>query len=369
MSRFFLVVLLLYALPHVVLYARLRPILRPHARIPALFAILSLMSTFFVGFSLQRWNSTIGRPILQIGFFWMAFIFWSFCAGLLVDAWNLLLRLIPAAHRPRRLDTHAQLRLISGLLILAFSWSAAEGRRVRLRHLVAPGLTASRPVRIALVSDLHLSPFGNRTAADRALTLLETAKPDLILSGGDLVDAPAAEIAEELARFAALKPPLGKYAVLGNHEFYTGLDLALAAHESAGFQMLRETRVEPLPGLVIAGVDDPAGTPMGGRARTNEGAALPEPTPGARTILLKHRPTLTSIATERADLQLSGHTHGGQLFPFNGLVRLMFRHLNGLHQVSERTRLYVSRGAGTWGPPLRLFAPPEVTLITVPAAD
>ena len=205
--------------------------------------------------------------------------------------------------------------------------------------------------------------------ADRALALLETVKPDLILSGGDLVDAPPFQLAPVLARFAALKPPLGQYAVLGNHDYYTGLSNALAAHEAAGFRMLRETRVEPLPGLVIAGVDDRDGKRAGDVCLTNESAALPPPTAGVCVILLKHRPLVTPVARAGVDLQLSGHTHGGQIFPFAAMVRVLFEHLDGLHALSPRTRLYVSRGTGTWGPPLRLGAPPEITLLTIPAAN
>jgi predicted MPP superfamily phosphohydrolase len=371
MNRFLLVAILFYAMPHVVLYARLRPFLTTRLRIPVLLGMLSLMSTFFAGFLLHRRGILVSKPIINLSFFWMAFIFWTFCAGLPMDAWNALIRLFPVAHRPRALRPVVQLRVIIGLSILAFSWSAGEGRRVRVRTLEVPGLSASRTVRIAMFSDLHLSPYGNRAAAERTIALLRDLKPDIILSGGDMVDAPAYEIMDELQALAALTPPLGKFAILGNHEFYTGLADSLANHEIAGFNMLRESSVEPVPGLIIAGVDDLYGHSAlsGDVSLGDEAKALPPASAKACVILLKHRPVVTALAEERVDLQLSGHTHGGQIFPFHIVVRAFSHRLSGLYRESPRLWLYVTRGAGTWGPPLRLFAPPEVTLLVIPASS
>lgn len=370
MNRFFLVVILFYSIPHLILYARLRPFLSPRQRLPVLLALLVLMSTCFSGFLLYRGGFQIARPILDLSFFWLAFIFWTFCASLPMTAWNAFFRLLPATRRPPALGPLIQLRVILGLSLLAFAWSAVESRRVNVRTLHVPGLSASRAMRIALISDLHLSPFGNRPAAERSLALLRELNPDIILSVGDLVDAPATEIMPELQALGALHPPLGKFAVLGNHEFYTGLADSLADHKIAGFQLLRESSVEPVPGLVIAGVDDAYGhdhtrelvIPL-----ANESRALPPASTKSSVILLKHRPVITPVAGERADLQLSGHTHGGQLFPFHIVVRAMFSHLSGLHRESPRTWLYITRGTGTWGPPLRLSAPPEITLLIIPA--
>ena len=358
--------LLLYALPHLVLYARLRPLLPRRAAIPALLALLALMASFFVGFGFRGSPSPVLHAVQRIGYGWMAFLFWTFCAGLLVDACRIGRRLIPAARRPPPFGPRGRLAVVLLTASLAFAWGLAEGRSVRVRTVTVPGLAASRPLRLALVTDLHLSPVGNRAAASRALALLEAAEPDLILSGGDLVDAPPEAVAADLARLRALDPPLGKYAVLGNHEYYVGLEAAQAAHAAAGFRLLRETRVPLLPGLILAGVDDRDGGRVGAECRADEEAALPEAGTDACVILLKHRPTVSPTAERRADLQLSGHTHGGQIFPFHGLVRLLFPRLQGLHRVSDRLHLYVSRGAGTWGPPLRLGARPEIVLLTIP---
>lgn len=367
MNKFLITVVVVYAIPHLALFARLYPVLAAGLRLPVLLSLLAMMATFFAGFTLRRSGVAIPKIFLDVSFFWMAFIFWSFCAGLLMDGWNVLIRLVPLAARPPALPTLVQIRILVGMTIFLFAWSAAQGRRVQVHNLQIPGLTAPRALRIAIVTDLHLNPVGNRAAADRALTLLEGMKPDMLISGGDLLDSPPWDIREALGRLAAMKPPLGKFAVTGNHEYYSGLDDALLAHELAGFQILRGKNVEPLPGLILAGVDDPQGSYSGESCFRDESVALP-PVTNKTVILLKHRPLVSEVARQRADLQISGHTHGGQLFPFHGLVRLFFPHLSGLHQPAPRLNLYISTGAGTWGPPLRLLAPPEVILLTIPAA-
>jgi hypothetical protein len=313
MTKFFLMVVVLYAIPHLALFARLYPVLTAALRLPVLLSILGMMATFFAGFTLRRSGVAVPKIFLDISFFWMAFIFWSFCAGLLMDGWNLLIRLVPLSARPPALPALLQIRLLVGMTIFLFAWSSAQGRRVQVQHLQIPGLSASRAVRIAIVTDLHLNP-------------------------------------------------------VGNHEYYSGIQDALLAHEMAGFHVLREKQVEPVPGLILAGVDDLQGFISRESCLRDESAALP-PATNKTVILIKHRPVVSATALERADLQISGHTHGGQLFPFHGLVRLVFPRISGLHTLSSRLKLYVSNGAGTWGPPLRLLAPPEVILLTIPAAE
>jgi predicted MPP superfamily phosphohydrolase len=366
MSRFLVFVIVIYLIPHVSLFFRLRPLVAPVMRLPLLLALLSLMSTFFAGYALRRHGQWISRPVIEVSFLWMAFVFWAFCVGLTMDAWNLLVRLVPEASRPGAIRPIVQLRVLVGMSILLFSWSAGEARRLSIRSPALPGLTAPRPVTIAFFTDLHLSPFGNKAAAERTLALLKALKPDLILCGGDLIDARASEIANDLKALAELEAPLGKFAVLGNHEYYAGLSNSLTAYQMAGFTLLRAERVEPLPGLFIAGVDDLHGKAANDICFYDEDKALPPAgTPGT-TILLKHKPVWGDEAKERAQLQLSGHTHGGQIFPFHILVHLFFKQGFGLYPEGEGRWLYVSRGSSTWGPMLRLFAPPEVTFITLP---
>jgi hypothetical protein len=163
--------------------------------------------------------------------------------------------------------------------------------------------------------------------------------------------------------FREIKTPLGKYAVTGNHELYAGLDRSLDFTKKAGFRVLRgeSASVEGL--ITIAGVDDPV---VRGYSRSRD---VPEKellsgVPRDRfTLFLKHRPEVERSAVGLFDLQLSGHAHKGQIFPFSLIHRFIYDHLAGLYDLASGSRIYVSRGSGTWGPPIRFLAPPEVTVI------
>ncbi|MFO7900097.1 MAG: metallophosphoesterase, partial [Planctomycetota bacterium] len=167
---------------------------------------------------------------------------------------------------------------------------------------------------------------------------------------------------------ASLDAPLGKYAVTGNHEFYTGIKQAEAFHQRAGFILLRGRSTLVDGRLWIGGVDDPAGLRRsGGDVHLNEGEALPGKHRWVASVLLKHRPLVDPRSVGRFDLQLSGHVHGGQIFPFVLFVAMTDSLLPGSHTFDGST-VYVSRGAGTWGPPMRFLAPPAITVIDLAPA-
>jgi len=159
------------------------------------------------------------------------------------------------------------------------------------------------------------------------------------------------------------KPRLGKYAITGNHEFYAGISEAEEFTRKAGFQMLRGEGVT-VDGLInIAGIDDPAGRAAGQYRPVDEAELLGALPAHHFTILLKHQPVVDGKALDLFDLQLSGHTHKGQIFPFSLITRLYFPLQTGFFQLSKLSCLRVSRGTGTWGPPIRFLSPPEVAVI------
>jgi predicted MPP superfamily phosphohydrolase len=151
--------------------------------------------------------------------------------------------------------------------------------------------------------------------------------------------------------------------VTGNHEFIAGIDKSLAFTRDCGFDTLRGEARDVGDFLTIAGVDDPAGQGFRLRGQENgEGKLLSSLSRQRFILFLKHRPTVEENTLGFFDLQLSGHSHHGQIFPFNWIVRLYFPIGSGLHDMGN-SRVYVSRGSGTWGPPIRFLAPPEVTVI------
>ncbi|MHB8836296.1 MAG: metallophosphoesterase [Candidatus Methylomirabilia bacterium] len=231
---------------------------------------------------------------------------------------------------------------------------------------------ASAPIRIVQVSDVHLGLLVGKRRLGAILERVREARPDLLVSTGDMLDAVGDHLEPLAAMWRNVLPPLGKYAVTGNHEYYTGIPGALAFLEGAGFRVLRDEA------LVIPGVANligkeyraPSGL-SGAPARFRPLADLMhEGDPGLFTLLLNHLPSgfEEDAAPLGVGLQLSGHTHDGQVFPFRWLVRLSFRHTAGLAR-SGASLLYVSRGTGTWGPPLRFLAPPEVTVFELLPAD
>jgi predicted MPP superfamily phosphohydrolase len=159
------------------------------------------------------------------------------------------------------------------------------------------------------------------------------------------------------ALFAKLQPRLGKYAITGNHEVYAGLAESVRAEEGFGFRMLGGEVKTIDDVLNIVGVDDPAT----GR-HEDEKTILGRVKNGLFTLFLKHRPDPAGESLGLFDLQLSGHTHYGQLFPFRYISSLFYPFQNGPYYLPKGSILYTSRGSGTWGPPIRVLAPPEVTI-------
>ncbi|MHB8254814.1 MAG: metallophosphoesterase, partial [Acidiferrobacter sp.] len=209
----------------------------------------------------------------------------------------------------------------------------------------------------------HIGSMNGRRRVRTMIRRLEESRPDVVVSTGDFIDSRVGLLAPVTELLAALRPPLGKFAVVGNHECYAGLGPSLTFMERCGFTVLRNNAVS-VHGVRLVGMDDP----MVGqhehlaRRETQVLRQLPE---RAFTILLKHRPDLVPDSQARFDLQLSGHTHKGQMFPLGFLTRLYYPAHAGLFRLAQTSYLYVSRGTGAWGPPFRLFAPPEITIFTI----
>jgi len=168
-----------------------------------------------------------------------------------------------------------------------------------------------------------------------------------------------------LPQLQALKAPRGVFTVLGNHEYYAGADRSRKLFREAGFVVLDNQAVEVAQGLFVAGVPDARGSVQTGRAEADLASAVSNIKDDGSVILLQHAPENEErAAAAGVDVMLNGHTHGGQIWPFNFLVRKAYPHVAGVFQVGAMTQV-VSRGTGQWGPPMRLFAPAEIYLITL----
>ena len=319
----------------------------------------------------QYGYESAARAIAYIGYFWMGALFLFFCSSLLFDLISLIGRFFGFATRGdlSAFTIPAQLSflvsLVLALLITAYGY--LDAKNIRTEYLTIETEKLPRNVKkltIAQISDVHLGLIVRCDRMEKILAKVKEANPDVLVSTGDLVDAQINHLPGLVKLLRQIKPRYGKYAVTGNHEYYAGLDRALAFTKQAGFRILRD---EGLTNWVfnIAGVDDPTGVRMGLEKPASEWNILSKLPQNKFTILLKHRPRVDRKASFKFDLQLSGHTHGGQIFPFGLLSRIFYPMNSGMYVLFNESVVYASRGSGTWGPPVRFLASPEVTVIEV----
>ena len=308
--------------------------------------------------------------VTWIGYTWMGFLFLFVCLSLPLDIYHLCVgagqHLTGGDWTGLMLSRRQSLSLATIAAIGLMAYGAYEAYGVETRRV---GLTsdkipaAAKRIRIVQVSDLHLGLMTYPGKLTPIIKAIEQAKPDILVSTGDLVDGHVFKKKEIVAKLNSIQAPMGKYAVTGNHEFYLKSQYGHAFTRAAGFKLLENSAIAIKDWITVIGVDDPAKgeAPSSGAAPENEllGQA---PKKGFR-VLLKHRPLVSPESKGRFDLQLSGHTHHGQIVPFGLLVSLRYPMENGLIQLPEGGHLYVSKGTGTWGPPIRLLARPEITII------
>ncbi|MEU1122097.1 metallophosphoesterase [Streptomyces sp. NPDC005899] len=214
--------------------------------------------------------------------------------------------------------------------------------------------------RIAVVSDIHLGPILGRAHTQRIVDTINATQPDLVAIVGDLVDGSVADLGNATDPLAQLRARHGSYFVTGNHEYYSGVEQWVQRVRELGVHPLRNARAE-IPGFDLAGVNDISGEDHADAP--DYARALGDRDTTRAAVLMAHQPVMIDQAVEHGvDLQLSGHTHGGQLWPGNLIARLDNPTVAGLERYGD-TQLYVTRGAGAWGPPVRVGAPSDITVV------
>jgi hypothetical protein len=267
---------------------------------------------------------------------------------------------------------------IAGVAIVAVLTAVAVWNAARDPVVTAIEIRSRRVPRgldgfaIVQISDLHLGGSRvDRAWVQRVVARANALAPDLIAVTGDLVDAAPGHIRAEVAPIAELRARHGVYFVTGNHEFYTGLGEWLPELRRLGLRVLRDERVAIEAGgagFDLVGVDDPAARGVAAASGPDLAQITAGRDPGRFAVLLAHQPRVArEAAAAGIDLVLSGHTHGGQIWPFTALVRLQQPYIRGAYRVSERTRLYVTDGTGTWGPPMRLGTRSEIVRVVLRA--
>ncbi|RJX30728.1 MAG: metallophosphoesterase [Oxalobacter sp.] len=295
---------------------------------------------------------------------WMGYLVVFFCIALIFDFGRGIATLLKMQWKLNHVMTFRIVAIVT-LAMVCYGFYEAQDIQIERITIKTPKLK-SGSVTIAQISDLHLGVMIKDRYLRRVMTEVKALKPDLIVATGDIVDGQGDELNSLSQYFHTYKPPHGTYAITGNHEYIVGIDHSLRFLLNAGFTMLRADSVRT-GGIVLVGVDDQSRMTPSKEAKTDVRKAMAAVTQDDFVILLKHKPIIDSDMA--FDLQLSGHTHGGQIFPFALPARLINGVPTGLIQLGQGRQLYVSRGVGTWGPPIRLFSAPEIALITIESTN
>lgn len=246
---------------------------------------------------------------------------------------------------------------------LAFYSFASALLPPKIKYQEVSLLNLKAPLRIAMVSDVHIGEFLKGDFLSLIVQKINAQNPDIVVIVGDLIDLPAHKIGNMLDTLKSLKSKYGTFFVPGNHEYYHGVSQIMNALSELGVQVLAN-KSQDVAGINLVGLLDLAGvgTPLAPDVKI----ALNKIDSKKPTILLAHQPKATGLlSADFSGLVLSGHTHGGQIFPFSLLVKLDQPYLHGLYEFSKNGQIYVSSGAGFWGPPMRLFAPSEIVILDI----
>lgn len=371
MSIFISVFLSVYGGLHYYIYKKAIKILPFGKWVIIVFLGFMVVAPLLVRFLTNAGFTSFAVPLAWVGYIWMGFAFLFFSFSVVLDFYQLFVKaggkLLGFDASLITLPSPFYSVLVAAILsLIATGYGFVAARQINVEWVHIPTIKIdkmSKPFRIVQLSDLHLGLLSDEKRLHRLVETIKSIRPDVVVSTGDLIDMQLDHLDGFADLLLKLNPRFGKFAVTGNHESYAGLDKGLLFTKRTGFKMLSYEGVKAGGIINIVGVDDPT---VSRRLNINppaEKAVLQRYSEKEFTLLLKHRPTVIPASVQFFDLQLSGHTHGGQIFPFNLVTKLVHPAKTGLSQVGYKTWLYVNRGIGTWGPPIRFLVPPELTVI------
>jgi uncharacterized protein len=337
----------------------------------------------FVKYDELRWLET--PAFLWLGTLFYLFLFtlaWSFAVWGTRSAVRAVRRQPVAETGATELGRRELLARVGAIgATLAAGGTVIRGVRGALYEIVAPQVVVKLErlprsldgFRLVMLTDLHIGPILRQRFMRHVVDKANALRPDAVVICGDIADARPAHVLDDLRPLTELRSRCGTFYVTGNHEYYWGADDWVRAIASLGVRVLGNQRVsigDAAGGasLDLAGIHDPTGGHWSHALAPHAKSAVSGRRDDRELILLAHQPLQVPDAVEiGAGLQLSGHTHGGQLWPFGALVQRAQPYISGLHRHAPGTQIYVSRGTGFWGPPMRVLAPAEITEIILTA--
>ena len=357
-----LILLSCYGGMHYFLYRKLHWIFPHQQKALATIIIFLAMSLFLSQMLMHANSSPITIPLVWLAFVWVGYVFLFTAIAGTTDILILAVSRIRKNNVLARLHQRTRSIFLSVIVALVCIGSIFSAQQINVRSYTLPSSKLHRPLTIVQITDLHLDRLSSVDRLHKMVKTINALHPDIIVSTGDLIDMQADHLDGISTTLLKLQASLGKFAVYGNHEAFGGLDKAREFTSRAGFKILSNQGITIDHTITIVGIDDPA---VHRRFKTKGDVEkqILEKFPANRyTVLLKHQPIVDPASSSLFDLQLSGHTHGGQIFPFGLLVRIFYHAPYGLSRAGPASWLYVSNGAGTWGPPMRLFAEPEISI-------
>lgn len=372
------------SLVHVYLWLRLvhASQLPPPWRMFATGALMALALSLPIGLVLGHVLEFGARPFLRLAYVWLGLMFILFtltvASDLLRVGWFGMQRLAEVAwgREPISFGITA-IRWLAGVIVVS-SFAAGSGAvvgpdevpAVREVEVTLPRLPAALDrTTLVQLTDLHLDVIVGEQWLTKIVDRVNGLNPDLVVITGDMVDGSVETLGRAAGQLTRLRPRLGTYFVTGNHEYYSGVDDWVVELRRLGVHVLRNERVSigtENASFDLAGIDDTGTRRFGERHGGDLTKALAGRDESRALVLLAHQPNAVRDAARLGvGLQLSGHTHGGQIWPFRYLVALTQPYLSGLSRHNDTTQIYVSNGTGHWGPPMRLGAPAEITRIVL----
>jgi len=352
----------------------------PRTRHVLKIALPILASLYFVGRVIQgRVHEDLGTAVIWPGAVYLALmavflsLFLLFDLGFALPYWLVNRRAIRAGNRRNLATAVARwfMPIVAVVSLAACTYGtigALNGplvSRIEIRLADLPHELDG--FRLVHLSDVHVGGLVGHGYLHDVLEKVAPLEADLVVVTGDISDERGGGDGTAIGRIAAIPSTHGVLSVAGNHEYYTGGDTTIEAYRRYGLPVLRQEHVVVAGGLVVAGVDDPVflgGPTLADEAITKTISRVPD---GLPIVLLAHQPLgVEEAAAAGVDLMLCGHTHGGQVPPFHLFSKVIYGYFSGLYRVDD-LQLYVSNGAGFWGPATRLFADPEIVLITLRA--
>jgi len=373
MIPFFLIFFLLYGGMHLYAFMRARAAFAFGTSTGILIAFFMLVMIFapvLIRLSERAGLEIVARFMSYIGYTWLGGLFLFVSVTLVVDVYRFLIysaQIILKKDMSSVMISNSYaffIPLSFSILVAVYGYFEALNIRTETLTVKSSKIPADiGRVRIVQISDVHLGLIVGEERLKNIVKNVKAADPDILVSTGDLVDGQINSLTGLTGILKEVKTKYGKYAITGNHEFYAGITQALRFTEQAGFTLLQGEGVT-IPGLItIVGVDDPQAKSFGFVSNKTEKELLSGFPRDRFTLFLKHRPFVDKNALGLFDLQLSGHVHKGQIFPFSIITGLYYPVQAGFAKFADNSKLYVSRGCGTWGPPIRFLSPPEVTVI------